>query len=489
MRRREWLAFAASSAAAAGGTGCAQQPVAGSTGTASTSAAAQPAAAFAASDIQQATRLREAALADGTAWRLLQALCTQVGARPAGSAADARAVAWAQAALKDLGLAQVRAEPLPIRTWVRGPASAQLLAPVAQPLVMLALGNSVAAPAGGIEAEVAWYPSLAALTADTSGRAQGRIVFIDPKMERFRDGRGYGPAVGARLNGAVEAAKKGALAVGIRSIGTDRDPIAHTGAMRYEIGVPRIPAFAVSVPDADRIAALHAQGQALRLRLELQAQTDVNATTHNVIAEVPGSDLAHEVVLISAHLDSWDQGQGAADDGAGVAIVSAAAALLPRLGLQPRRTVRVVLFGNEENGFDGARAYGDRYGRVQHQWVGESDFGAGRVWQMKSRVSPAALPLVAQMAQLLSPLGVAWPAEGANTGSPGPDAGVLMRRHKWPALQLSQDGTHYFDVHHTVNDTLDRIDPATLPQNVACWAVTAWLAAQSPLPFGPPPGL
>jgi hypothetical protein len=157
--------------------------------------------------------------------------------------------------------------------------------------------------------------------------------------------------------------------------------------------------------------------------------------------------------------------------------------------LQPRRTVRVVLFGNEENGFDGARAYGDRYGRVQHQWVGESDFGAGRVWQMKSRVSPAALPLVAQMAQLLSPLGVAWPAEGANTGSPGPDAGVLMRRHKWPALQLSQDGTHYFDVHHTVNDTLDRIDPATLPQNVACWAVTAWLAAQSPLPFGPPPGL
>jgi carboxypeptidase Q len=147
--------------------------------------------------------------------------------------------------------------------------------------------------------------------------------------------------------------------------------------------------------------------------------------------------------------------------------------------------VRVVLFGNEENGFDGARSYGDRYAGVPHQWVGESDFGAGRVWQMKSRVQTAALPLVERMAQVLAPLGVAWPAEGANTGSPGPDAAVLMRRHKWPAVQLSQDGTHYFDVHHTVNDTLDRIDPATLPQAVACWAVTAWLAAQSPLGFGP----
>ena len=144
-----------------------------------------------------------------------------------------------------------------------------------------------------------------------------------------------------------------------------------------------------------------------------------------------------------------------------------------------------MLFGNEENGFDGARNYGDRHGAEPHQWVGESDFGAGRVWQMKSRVNPAALPLVQQMAQLLAPLGVAWPAEGANTGSPGPDAGVLMRRHKWPALQLSQDGTNYFDVHHTVNDTLDRVDPATLPQCVACWAVTAWLAAQAPLGFGP----
>ena len=445
--------------------------------------------AFSAADLAHAERLRDAALGDATAWQLLQSLCNDVGARPAGSAADAQAVAWAQAAMRRLDLTQVRAEGFAMRAWVRGPATARLLAPVPQDLVMAALGNSVAAPAAGIEADIAWYDSLAALRADTSTRALGRVVFIDEKMERFRDGRGYGPAVGARNNGAIEAAKRGALALGIRSIGTDRERIAHTGAMRYEIGVPRIPAFAISVPDADALAALHAQGQTLRLQLKLQAQSDVDTRSHNVIGEVPGTDLAHEIVLISAHLDSWDLGQGALDNGAGVAIVTAAAALLQRLNLQhqlrARRTVRVVLFGNEENGFDGARHYGDRYGAVTHQWVGESDFGAGRVWQMKSRVNPAALPLAQQMTQLLAPLGVAWPTDGFNTGNPGPDAALLMRRHKWPALQLSQDGTHYFDVHHTVHDTLDRVDPATLPQNVACWAVTAWLAAQAPVGFGP----
>ena len=448
---------------------------------------------FAAADLAHAERLRAAALADGTAWQLLQALCNDVGARPAGSAADAKAAAGAQAALRQLTLPLVRADGFAMRAWGRGPASAQLLAPVPQELVMAALGNSVAAPSAGIDAEVAWYPDLAALRADTlereKSRANGCIVFIDQKMERARDGRGYGPAVGARINGAAEAAKRGALALCIRSIGTDRERVAHTGAMNYVVDVPRIPAFAISVPDADALAALHAQGQTLRLRLQLQAHVDDKAQSQNVIGEVPGSDLAHEVVLISAHLDSWDLGPGAQDDGAGVAIVTAAAGLLQRLntqhGLRPRRTVRLVLFGNEENGFDGARHYGDRHGSQPHQWVGESDFGAGRVWRMNCRVNPAALPLVQQMAQVLAPLGVVWPSEGVNAGNPGPDAAVLMRRHKWPALQLSQDGTNYFDVHHTVNDTLDRIDPATLPQNVACWAVTAWLAAQAPLRFGP----
>lgn len=446
---------------------------------------------FSPEDLQHAERLRDAGLSDSAAWRLVQQLCNEVGARPAGSAGDAKAVAWAQQALRGLKLQQVRADAIPLRVWQRGPASARLVAPVAEPVVMTALGNSVAAPEGGIEAELAVYPDFAALKADTSDRARGRIVFIDQKTERARDGRGYSAAVPARSQGAVEAAKRGAVALAIRSIGTDNERIAHTGAMRYELGQPQIPAFAVSVPDAERMAALHAGGATLRLHFALAARSGVEVVTHNVIGEVPGTDLADEIVLLGAHLDSWDLGVGALDDGAGVAIVSAAAGVVQRLaeqtGRRPRRTVRVVLFANEENGFDGALDYSKRYQGQPHQLVSESDFGAGKVWRLRSRVQPEALPLFAAIAQVLAPLGVDWPEAGRNEGSPGPDAAMLMRRHRWPAVQLSQDGTHYFDVHHTVHDTLERIVPADMAQNVACWAATAWLAAQSPLRLTAPP--
>jgi hypothetical protein len=450
---------------------------------------------FTPADLTHARRLRDRALTDSTAWRLLQQLCTEVGARPAGSAADAKAQAWAMSSLRALKLQEVRAESFSLRVWQRGPAAAQLVAPAARPIVMATLGNSIAAPAGGIEAPIAWYPDLAALRADTTDRARGHIVFIDQRTERTRDGRGYGAAVQARINGAVEAAKRGAVALAIRSIGTSGAsggiagrtmPVAHTGAMRYDLSVGRIPAFAVSVPDAEHLAALNAAGQPMRLRFGLDAQSDVDATSANVIAEWPGTDLAHEVVLISAHLDSWDVGQGAEDDGAGVAIVCAAAGLIAAAGQRARRTIRVVLFGNEENGFDGARHYGDRYKEVPHQLVAESDFGAGRLYAMRSRVAAAALPALEAIAMVLAPLSVTHPAAARNEGNPGPDAALLMRRHRWPGLQLAQDGTRYFDVHHTADDTLANLDASALPQNVAAWAAAAWLAAQSPLPFGPP---
>jgi carboxypeptidase Q len=445
---------------------------------------------FSHADLAHAALLADMGMADRQAWTLVQQLSKDIGARPAGSPADAKAAAWAHAAMRAAGLQNVRADSFPLRVWQRGAASARLVSPVAEPLVMVALGNSVAAPTGGIEAEVAWYDNIEALKADTSDRARGRIVFIDQKTERFIDGRGYGVAVNARTGGPIEAAKRGAVALALRSISTmsgdKAERIAHTGATRYEVGVPRIPAFAVSVPDADRMAALNASGKTLRLQFTLDARSDVEATSQNVIGEIPGTDLANEIVAIGGHLDSWDLGQGAQDDGAGVAITMAAAALLKRAGKAPRRTVRVVLYGNEENGFDGARDYGDRYKDQPHQLIAESDFGGGRIWQMKSRVQRAAEPLAIEIAQVLFALGVQVSAKGINDGNPGPDAALLMRRHKWPAWQLMQDGTKYFDIHHTVHDTLDRIEPAALSQNTACWAVLAWLAAQSPLPFGPP---
>lgn len=453
---------------------------------ANTAAAPAPAASpaiFSEADLAHAARLREQGLQSGVAYSLVESLTTEVGARPAGSANDARAVEWAQAAMRRLGLAQVRAEPVPLSVWQRGPLDARLLAPHPHPLVATALGNSVATPPGGLEAGLVYYADFAQLRADTSDRPRGNIVFIDQKTERTRDGSGYGRAVLARVAGAVEAARRGAVAVAIRSIGTDRDRIAHTGALRYDPQVAQIPALAVSVPDAELIARLHARGQAMRLALHLQATPGVAAITHNVIGEVPGTDLAREVVLIGAHLDSWDVGQGALDNGAGVGIVLSAAKALLDAGRASRRTVRVVLFGNEENGFDGARAYGERYQGVPHQLVGESDFGAGRVWRLRSRVAEPALPAVAAMAGVLAPLSIA--ADG-NPGTPGPDAAVLMRSRRWPGIELTQDGSAYFDVHHTENDTLDKVDAALLPQNTAAWAVVAWLAAQSPVGFGPP---
>jgi hypothetical protein len=438
-------------------------------------------APYTAEDRAHAARLRERALGDGLAWQLAESLCTEVGPRPAGSEADARAVAWALERLTRLGFSRVRADPIELRVWQRGPGQARLTAPHARELVMTALGNSPPTPEGGLEGELAYYPDFEALRAERGERARGRIVYIDQKMARTVDGSGYGPAVRARVMGPMEAARRGALALVIRSIGTDRDRVAHTGMMAVDPAQPVVPAAALSVPDAQLIERLHAAGAALRLHLAIGARQAVPARTHNVLAEVPGTDLAREIVLVGAHLDSWDVGQGALDNAAGVAIVVAAAHQILALGRRPRRTVRVVLFGNEENGFDGARHYAERYREEPHQLVGESDFGAGRVWRLRSRVAPEAFSAIEAMAPLLAPLQVAL---GDNQGSPGPDAAVLMRRNRWSAIELSQDGTDYFDVHHTDNDTLERIDPAALRQNAAAWSVVTWLAAQSAMGFG-----
>ena len=447
------------------------------------SATAQSTAVFTPAQIAQAGALRDAALQDIRAYGLVDALVTEVGARPAGSVNDGRAVAWALAAMRQLGLSNVRAEPVPVKVWRQGPVSLEITAPFPHRLVATALGNSVGTPEGGLVAEMAYYENFAALKADTTERAQGRIVFIDQKTERARDGHGYGEAVMARFAGAVEAARRGAMAVAIRSIGTDRDRIAHTGGMRYDPQLRQVPALAVSIPDADLIARMQRYGKPLVVKLQLQTEGGEPAVSHNVIGEIPGTDLRDEVVLLGAHLDSWHVGQGAIDDGAGVGIVLAAAKQLLDAGTPLRRTLRIVLFANEENGVDGATAYAERYKAVPHQLVGESDFGAGKVWRARSKLPAHALPAWREIAQVLAPVGV---EAGGNDGAPSPDAGLIVRRTGWPGVELTQDGTDYFDWHHTDNDTLDKIDPATLPSNVAAWAVVAWMAAQAPLRFGAP---
>ncbi len=317
---------------------------------------------------------------------------------------------------------------------------------------------------------------------------RGRIVFFDAPMERTRDGSGYERAVAVRGAGPSRAAKLGAVAVLIRSMATGTDRFAHTGGTRYAEGVPRIPAAALAVPDADLLAAEVASGKPVTFRLRLASRELPEARSANVIGDIVGRELPGEVVLIGAHLDSWDLGTGAIDDGAGVAIVGEAARQILARRERPRRTIRVILYANEEFGLSGARAYAAAHAAElpRHVFASESDLGSGRVWRLQSRVAPDRLPLAAGIARLLAPLGVepgGNDAEGGADTTPLAPAGV-------PVLELDQDASRYFDYHHTADDTLDKIDPKDLDQNVAAWAAVAWAVADMPGDLGraPQPG-
>jgi hypothetical protein len=312
----------------------------------------------------------------------------------------------------------------------------------------------------------------------------GKIVFLDQSMMRDREGQGYGPGVRGRADGASLAGSKGATAIVIRSVGTDATTrFAHTGAVTYAINAPRIPAVALANPDADQLARQYATAMArqepLRLFLRSTARELPMAKSANVIGEIIGSEFPEEVVVVGGHLDSWDLGHGAIDDGAGVAIAAAAAIGIKQAGLKPRRTLRVVLWANEEFGLSGANEYARREEANLSKHVGavEADFGGARVFRFSSRVAATAVPAMQQLQSVLAPLGIEW---GNNEAGGGADTGPL-RREGVPVFNLQQDGTLYFDNHHTANDTLDKIDPAAVDQATAAYAVLAWLLAQGNL--------
>ncbi len=324
--------------------------------------------------------------------------------------------------------------------------------------------------------------SLEAAAKLDPAQVKGKIVFYDVHMERTRDGEGYGKAVPVRGAGASQAAKLGAVAVLIRSIGTDHNRTPHTGAMRYQDGVAKIPAAALSVPDAELLAAELASGKPVTFRLKMAAHYLPNVETASVVGEIPGREKPEEIVLLAAHLDSWDLGTGAIDDGAGVAIVTETARLIGKMPQKPRRTVRVVLYANEEFGTNGAKAYAEAHKDeiAHHVMATEADLGAGHVWKIASHVDPASLPIVADLAKLLEV------EQGNNESGGGSDIGPLGAAHV-PILSLAQDASAYFDYHHTANDTLDKIDPKDLDQNVASWLAITYVAAEMPGDFGRAP--
>lgn len=444
-------------------------------------------------DEQIAVQLRDEALAGADlAWDWVSELTTRFGPRPAGSDNEHRAAEWAAARFKALGFSNVHIETFPITAWVRGVESAQIVAPVLQPLAVAALGESPATPPGGLEGEVVIFPSLADLKEAPPGSLTGKIAFVAARMVRTQDGEGYGAAVEARSNGPAEAAKRGAVAFVLRSVGTDSNRLAHTGTTDYVDGRVPVPAFALSSPDADQIERLAALGEKVRIRLYSSASYVKDARSQNVIAEVPGRVHPDEVVLLGAHLDSWDQGTGAIDDGTGTAIITAAAKLILDLPNRvPRRTVRVVLFGSEEvaqpvapGGAFGGHAYADGHKAelARHVLAGESDFGTDRVYSLALPAAVAKGAFATTVARVLEPIGVLPARESARHAGtdvgPSVEAGV-------PAFALLQDGSQYFDIHHTANDTLDKVDRDQLDQNVAAWAALVWLAADSAVDFRP----
>lgn len=429
------------------------------------------------------SQLQQTALASSIGYDIVESLTVEVGPRLAGSPKDIIAVNWAMNKLTSLGFDKVYKEPVQVPIWERGEAKAKIISPVEQPLVITALGGSIATPVTGIRARIARFDSLEALQQANPDDVKGKIAFIDQKTERHITGEGYGKSVGGRSKGAVAAAQKGAVAIVIRSIGTDHDRMAHTGVMRYQDGVAKIPAAAMSNPDADLVDAMLKRDPNAVLELHMSPKDLGTNTSYNVIAEVTGSSKPNEIVLIGAHLDSWDEGTGAIDDGAGVAIVTAAAKHIQDLPQKPARTVRVVLYAAEEIGLVGGKAYAEAHKAELplHYIAAESDFGAGPIYQIDTKVSDN---VFAQVQESIKPMTYNGVALGNNQASGGPDVSMLPALGV-PVASLRQDGHDYFDYHHTPNDTLDKINPKALAQNVAAYAQFAYIMANSNLVLTP----
>jgi carboxypeptidase Q len=430
-----------------------------------------------ADSVATAGALRDRTAAGSRASEWVRELTDLAGPRLAGSSGDRAAVAVALEMLRSIGFANVRAEKVTVPVWVRTAESGEVTAPVAQKLALAALGGSVATPEDGIEAEVLGVRSYDELEAKKE-MVRGRIVYYDVRTERTKDFSGYGKSVVYRGGGASRAAKYGAVGVLIRSIGTDDNRLPHTGGLGYTADAPKIPAAALSAPDADLVANLLSRGKPVRIRFALACGVRPDAESANVVGEVVGREKPDEVVVLGAHLDSWDLGRGAVDDGAGCGIVIEAARQIAALPTRPRRTIRVVLFANEENGLAGGKAYAAAHTAElpRHVAALEADSGAGRPLGLSWNAGPSAAPLFAQIAALLGALDAGELTVG---GQGGADISRMLPAGV-PLLGLSQDLTTYFDYHHTANDTFDKIVPGDLDRDAAATAVTAWCLADAP---------
>ncbi len=417
-----------------------------------------------------ASRIIAAALADSAAWHRLAELTDTFGPRFSGTQALEDALDWVLAEMKKDGLENVRGEPVMVPRWVRGEESAELVLPRPAKLAMLGLGGSIATPPEGIEADVLVVGSFDELEA-RKAEAAGKIVLFDVPFTN------YGQTVQYRSLGAIRAAQAGAVASLIRSVASGSMYTPHTGGMRYEEGTPKIPHAALTVEDAAMLHRMQERGQKVRVRLKMSAQALPDAPSRNVVAEIRGREFPDEVIVMGGHSDSWDVGQGAMDDGGGCVAAWEALRILKSLGLRPRRTIRVVLWTNEENGLAGGRGYRNAHEAEldNHVLAIESDSGVFDPEGFGITGKHEAFAAVEPIGKLLEPIG----AGAITRGGGGADISPLMR-HGVPGMALQVDGTRYFHYHHTEADTMDKIDPRHLAQCVAAMAIMSYVVAEMP---------
>jgi Zn-dependent M28 family amino/carboxypeptidase len=440
------------------------------------------------------------ALADEGAWKKLEHLTTRIGHRLSGSAGLAQAIDWAHAGMKAEGLEGVRLQPVKVPRWVRGHESLRVVSPVARELPMLGLGMSVGTPSEGITAPVAVVRNEAELEALGRAGVLGKIVVF------AHDWEGYGRTVRFRGSGASDAAKLGAVAALVRSATGRSIASPHTGSLSYAEGVPRIPAAAITVEDAEWLRRMAAFGESVTVSLQMEARLEGEADSANVIAEIRGRETPDEVVVMGGHYDSWDVGQGAHDDGCACMAAWQALTILKELGLRPRRTLRAVLWTNEENGLNGGRVYREALGQdvARHVAAIEMDGGCerpvgfgfslykpgeaprrrrGERAAPSEPTDPAAVRALAMVRQIGSLFG-SIDAAAVRWGGGGADIGPLMREGV-PGLSVTTVGDHYFDWHHTHGDTLDKVQPEDLRRATGMLAVMGYVLADMPGRLGP----
>src|SRR5437867_511920 len=461
-------------------------PVEGSTSTPTPTATP---IVFSAQTLADLKRLQQAALSSDYAYRQVAHLANNIGPRLTGSAQAAKAVEYVASELKAIGC-EVQLEKVTVPHWVRGEETAALVQwpgqaeNTTQKIVLCALGGSVATPSEGITADVVAVKNFDELKAMSRDKVAGKIVLFNYPFDKRiaaegRGGEAYGEAVLYRSDGPSAAARQGAVACLIRSVGGADYRIPHTGQTKYADDAPKIPAGAVTAEDAELIVDLAKQG-AVKMKLVLTAQTLPNVESANVIGDIKGSERPEQVVIVSGHLDSWDLGTGAIDDGAGVAVSMEAANLIQKLHLKPKRTIRVIAWMNEENGSRGSKQYTKDHGKEDHFAAMETDGGAGHPLGINIKGKPDVKKILAPVAAILqdSGAGVLNLVEHCGADIEGLEkAGV-------PCFSPIQDNRFYFNYHHTAADTLDKIVPKELAENSAVVAVAAYALAniEQPLP-------